>query len=212
LCALRPRVHAAIAASAPKTVFVKTHSFAGLHAGVPLLTPQVSAGAICVVRNPLDVAVSMAHHFGIDLDAAIAYLGDERAATENSALFVSEFLGSWSQHVASWAAMEGPRILILRYEDLLEKPAKTFGKVARLVGLDADRVRVERAIGHANFQSLSAQERRDGFAEAPVAGRHFFRSGRANQWRGQLTRDQVQRLLAAHREQMQRFRYLPAGY
>src|SRR5262249_9567110 len=71
LCALRPQVHAAIAAAAPRTVFVKTHSLAGAHAGVPLLTPAVSAGAICVVRNPLDVVISMSHHFGIGLDAAI---------------------------------------------------------------------------------------------------------------------------------------------
>jgi len=142
LCALLGYVHAAIAAAAPRSVFVKTHSMAGVHDGVPLLTPAVTAGAICVVRNPLDVAISMSHHFAIDLDAAIDYLGDERSATGNSELFVSEFLGSWSAHVRSWADIEGPRILVLRYEDLLDKPAKAFGKVARLVGVDGDRARI----------------------------------------------------------------------
>ncbi len=211
LCALRPQVHAAIAAAAPRTVFVKTHSMAGVHDGVPLLTPQVSAGAICVVRNPLDVAISMAHHFAIDLDAAIDYLGDERAASENSALFVSEFLGSWSAHAKSWADMEGPRILVLRYEDLIDKPAKHFGKVAKLIGVD-DRARVERAVAHASFASLAGMERRDGFVEVPIKGQRFFRAGRINQWREALSRDQVQRVIARHREQMQRFRYVPAGY
>ncbi len=212
LSALRPLVHAAIAAAAPKTVFVKTHSMAGVHDGVPLLTPQVSAGAIYVVRNPLDVVVSMSHHFAIDLDAAIDYLGDERAATENSDLFVSEFLGSWSQHVQSWAEMEGPRILVLRYEDLLDKPGKGFGKAARLIGLDADRGRAARAIAHASFSSLAGMERRDGFVEVPTKGKRFFRSGRSNQWREALSREQVMRTVTQHREQMQRFRYVPAGY
>ncbi|HEY8010634.1 MAG TPA: sulfotransferase domain-containing protein [Rudaea sp.] len=212
LCALRPQVHAAIAAAAPKTVFVKTHSMAGTLDGVALHTPHVTAGAICIVRNPLDVAVSMSHHFTIGIDAAIDYLGDARAATGNSELFTSEFLGSWSQHVQSWTAMQGPRVLILRYEDLLEKPAKGFGKVARLVGLDADRGRVERAIGHADFQSLAGMEKRDGFVEVPIKGKHFFRAGRSNQWREALTRAQVNRIIADHREQMQRLRYLPAGY
>src|SRR5580765_857123 len=46
LCALRPRVHAHIAASALKTVFVKTHSAAGMHDGVPLHKPDVTARAI----------------------------------------------------------------------------------------------------------------------------------------------------------------------
>ena len=63
LCALRPAVAAAIVAEAPRTVFVKTHSMAGVHDGTPLITPQGTAGAIYVVRNPLDVVISMSHHF-----------------------------------------------------------------------------------------------------------------------------------------------------
>ncbi|WP_347262256.1 sulfotransferase domain-containing protein [Rudaea sp.] len=211
LCALRPQVHAAIAAAAARTVFVKTHSMAGVIDGVPLLTPQVSAGSIYVVRNPLDVAISMSHHFGIDLDAAIDYLNNENSATENSELFVSEFLGSWSQHVKSWADMESERILILRYEDLLEKPAKWFGKVARMAGTE-DRARVERAVRHSDFRALAEMEKRDGFVEVPIKGKRFFRAGRSNQWREKLSRDQVARIVAAHREQMQRFGYVPGGY
>jgi len=212
LCALRPQVHAAIAAAAPRTVFVKTHSMAGVHDGIALLTPQVTAGAICVVRNPLDVAISMSHHFGIGIDAAIDYLGDERAATENNELFVSEFLGSWSTHAKSWADIESARVLVLRYEDLLEKPAKGFGKVARLVGLDADRGRIERAVRNASFQNLAGMERRDGFVEVPIKGKQFFRSGRANQWRDVLSREQIGRIVGRQREQMARFRYIPPGY
>lgn len=212
LCALRPEAHAAIAAAAQRTVFVKTHSMAAIHNGVALITPQVTAGAVCVVRNPLDVVISMADHFAITIDEAIAYLGDERAATANSDLFVSEFLGSWSQHVKSWADMEGPRVLLLRYEDLLEKPAKGFAKVARLIGLDGDRGRIERAIAHASFGALAAMEKRDGFVEVPIKGKRFFRSGRANQWREALTREQISSVIVTHREQMQRFRYVPAGY
>ena len=212
LCALRPQVHAAIAAAAPKTVFVKTHSMAGAMDGVPLLTPSVSAGSIYVVRNPLDVVISMSHHFGIDLDAAIDYLNNENSATENSELFVSEFLGSWSQHAKSWADMESERILILRYEDLLDKPAKYFGKVARMIGADNDRIRVERAIRHSDFRALADMEKRDGFVEVPIKGKRFFRAGRSNQWREKLSRDQVTRIVETHRTQMQRFGYVPGGY
>jgi len=211
LCALRPQVHAAIAAAATKTVFVKTHSMAGAIDGVPLLTPQVSAGSIYVVRNPLDVAISMSHHFGIDQDAAIDYLNNENSATENSEMFVTEFLGSWSQHVKSWADLESERILILRYEDLLDKPAKWFGKVARMVGTE-DRARIERAIRHSDFRALAEMEKRDGFVEVPIKGKRFFRAGRSNQWREKLSREQVARIIKAHREQMQRFGYVPGGH
>ena len=212
LCALRPQVAAAIVAEAPRTVFVKTHSMAGMHEGTALITPQGTAGAIYVVRNPLDVAISMSHHFAIDLDAAIEYLGDERAATENSNLFVTEFLGSWSQHVKSWTDAESDRVIIVRYEDLIEKPAKAFGRVAKLVGVDNDRARITRAIAHASFASLSNMEKRDGFVEVPIKGKRFFRAGRINQWREALTREQVERVIGRHREQMQHFKYVPAGY
>ncbi len=209
---LRPRVQAEIAAAAPKSVFVKTHNLAGVHEGFPLHNPSVSAGAIYVVRNPLDVTISMSHHFGINLDDAIMYLGNESAATENTDLFVTEFLGSWSQHVKSWSEFDNDRILVLRYEDLLDKPAKGFGKIARLVGLGEDRKHIERAIRHASFNTLVELERRNGFTEVPIKGKRFFRAGRANQWRQVLSREQVMRIIADHREQMARWRYLPAGY
>ncbi|HET7929778.1 MAG TPA: sulfotransferase domain-containing protein [Rhodanobacteraceae bacterium] len=58
------------------------------------------------------------------------------------------------------------KIIVLRYEDLLDKPAKHFAKVAKLFGLGQDKARIERAIAHAKFQTLSALERTHGFVEA----------------------------------------------
>lgn len=40
----------------------------------------------------------------------------------------------------------------------------------------------------------------------------FFRTGRANEWRDALNRQQVQRVVNTHREQMQRFKYVPMGF
>jgi hypothetical protein len=164
------------------------------------------------VRNPLDVAVSMTHHFGIGADEAIERLADENVATANDALFVSQILGSWSAHVKGWADLANERVLVLRYEDLIGKPAKSFAKVARLVGLGQDRARIDRAIGHAGFQNLAAMEKKHGFIEASDKGARFFRKGRVNEWREALSREQVVRVIDAHREQMQRFGYVPAGY
>ena len=212
IAVLRPQVHAAIAQRAQGTRFVKTHNMAGSFDGHPLHNWQVSAGAICVVRNPLDVAISMTHHFGLGLDEAIERLGDENVATANDALFVSQMLGSWSLHVKGWADMANASVLIMRYEDLLDKPAKQFAKIAKLVGLGQDRHRIDRAVKHAGFQSLSSLEKKHGFVEASDKGTRFFRKGRVNEWREALSREQVQRVIGAHREQMQRFGYVPAGY
>lgn len=212
LAALRPQVHARIAAHARGTRLVKTHNRAGTFDGHPLQNMTVTAGAIYVVRNPLDVAVSMTHHFGLTADEAIDRLGDERVATENNALFVSQILGSWSRHVKSWADIPSERVIVLRYEDLLAKPLKQFARAARLLGLAGDRALIERAVRHSTFDTLASMERRHGFVEASDKGTRFFRQGRMNQWRDILSREQVQRLVDSHREQMVRFRYLPPGY
>lgn len=212
VCALRPAVQAQLAGNASGTLFVKTHNYWGGFGDHPLHNPAVTAGGIYVVRNPLDVAVSMTHHFGLDLDSAIDFLGNEDTATENESRWVSQLLGSWSTHVGSWAGIDHPSFLVVRYEDLLEKPVKTFAKVAKLMGV-TDRQRIERAVGHASFATLAKIERRDGFVEASEkTDARFFRAGRAQQWRQAMSREQVMRVIGRHREQMQRYRYIPPGF
>jgi hypothetical protein len=39
----------------------------------------------------------------------------------------------------------------------------------------------------------------------------FFREGKAGQWKKVLTKEQVAAIVSAHREQMARFGYVPAG-
>jgi hypothetical protein len=207
ICALRPRVHAAIAAQSPGTRLVKTHNCAGFVERHPLHEASVTAGAIYVVRDPRDVAVSLSHHFGLDLDAAIERLGDNRVATANDELFVTQVLGSWSHHVRSWADLAGPRVIVLRYEDLLADPVAGFTQAARLLKLDGDRARVERAVSHASFKGLATQEDREGFAERSDKTARFFRDGSAGQWRTELTPAQAARVLARHGAQMARFGY-----
>lgn len=212
---LRPQVQALIAQRAQGTRLLMTHNFAGSFDGQPTINWQVTAGAICVVRNPLDVAVSMTHHFGLTQDEAIERLGDDRVASENDQLFVSHIIGSWSTHVRSWAdaAEQSPgKVMVLRYEDLLEKPAKHFAKAAKLIGLGSDKGRIERAVKHTSFQTLSALEQKHGFVEAVDEKTRFFFKGRANQWREALSREQVQRIVGDHRDQMARFKYVPAGF
>ena len=60
---LRPKVHQWMAISRGQDVFVKTHNIIGTIDSVPLITPAATAGAIYVVRNPFDVAISFAHHY-----------------------------------------------------------------------------------------------------------------------------------------------------
>jgi hypothetical protein len=196
----------------PDSVFVKTHYFLGERDGVPLHNMDVTAGAIYIVRNPLDVVLSMVPHFNITLDEAIGILRDENAGTKPTKTHVSEFYGSWSTNVKSWTQNPNPQLLTMRYEDLLEKPRSNFKRVTNFLGLKPSTERLERAIRFSSFKVLKAQEEKTGFKERPEGARAFFREGKKEQWRAKLTPEQVRRIVDDHREQMERFGYVPKDY
>ncbi|MBX3445556.1 MAG: sulfotransferase domain-containing protein [Parvibaculaceae bacterium] len=196
----------------PDSVFVKTHDYLGEHSGVPLHNMEATAGAIYIVRNPLDVVLSMMPHFGITLEAAIEMLANESAGSASSDRHVPEHYGSWSTHVRTWTRNPSPGLLVMRYEDMLDKPKKSFKTVANFLGLKPSPDRLDRAIRFSSFKVLKAQEEKEGFRERPEVSKSFFREGKRDQWREKLTPDQVRRIIADHHEQMDRFGYIPEDY
>ena len=210
--ALRPKVHEAFTRAHPDSVFAKTHNMLGEAEGVPLITMERTAGAIYVLRNPLDVCLSLADHFGLGLDGAAAMLNDPAAGSLTDERTVFEVYGTWAQHALSWTKEERPNLLWLRYEDMLEKPHQTFGRAARFLGLTPPRPRLEKAIRFSSFKVLANQEATRGFRERSVHSKRFFRVGQAGQWRKALSPEQVKAIVAVNREQMARFGYLPKEY
>ena len=211
LARLRPEVHALIAKSAPDTVMVKTHNALVEVAGAPMITQTLTAAAVYVVRNPLDVAVSYADHLGESVDNIITIMESKGFETPASAQHVPEHHGDWSTHVESWTGRAHPQLHVVRYEDMSARPGPTFRALAAFLGLKPPRERLERAIRHSSFRALRAQEERTGFIErTPVQGR-FFRAGKVGGWRRVLDDAQIRRVVERHRTQMARFGYVPPG-
>ena len=205
---LRPRVQAAIAASRKGTVMVKTHTMLTRLSGVPSHDPDLTAGAIYIVRDPRDIAVSYADHLGIAIDATIDSMATPDAVTYTTRNGVAEFLGSWSQHVTSWTAQEGPTVLVLRYEDMLADPETAFGRVAAFLHLDTPPALLSKAIANTGFEQLVRLESGRGFRERSPEQARFFRKGRAGGWRVMLTPHQSTRIAADHGPVMRGFGYL----
>ena len=211
--ALKERVHKRIARKvADGTVFTKTHNRFGKVNGHPLHNLTVTAGAIVVVRNPLDIVLSMADHFGLSLNDTIKSMANENAFSPSDDVNVATFLGSWSSHVASWTTQNHAGILVIRYEDMLDQPLETFTRVATLLGLGDDRPRIERAVRFSSFSELRKQEIELGFIEKSLHSDYFFRAGRKNQWAEQLSTEQIASITTQHRVQMERFNYIPMKY
>ncbi len=209
IIALKPAAHRRMTQAFPDSVFVKTHNRLGLAYGHPLITLDCTAGAIYVLRNPLDVVVSMAHHYAVGLDQAIAMLNDSNLAPAATELIIPQFLGDWSGHVRSWTTAPNAGLKVVRYEDMLSRPVATFGAVAGFLGLKPPRQRLAKAIEFSSFKVLHAQEDAGGFKERAIGGENFFRVGRAGQWRGRLSARQIDAVVSAHGGEMEGFDYLP---
>jgi hypothetical protein len=205
---MRPLVHRDLTQAFPGAVFVKTHNMVGYVEGVPLVTPELTAGVIYIMRDPRDVAISYSHHLGLGLDETIAFMANPEAAVGGTDAKVYEKHSSWSNHVVSWTPSPDPHLLVLRYEDLLADPVGRFGRVVRFLGGPPAPERLAQAVRFSDFDVLSGQERDRGFTERPASAERFFRSGRAGQWREILTADQVARIERDHGTVMARFGYL----
>ena len=210
--ALRPKVHAHLAESSPHNRVIKTHVCQAEQGGVPLITWEVSAGAIYVLRNPLDTVLSLAAQGAMTIDDAIAVMGRPGNVIRPSAEHVAVHFGSWSENVASWTAKREPRILVLRYEDLLAQPEKMFERVVGFLGFPCTPLEVERATRFSSFEELRRQEQAGGFEERSELADAFFREGRQGEWRERLTAEQVDLICRQHGPQMARFGYLPDEY
>jgi hypothetical protein len=193
----------------PDDVFVKTHNASVVFLGYPMMHQDLTAGAIYIVRNPLDVCISLSHHYGTDLDTTIDILADPSIGSKTNDKIVYEVHKSWSIHVDSWTNPPRPGLAVLRYEDMLNNPIKTFGGLSQFLGLNPPRKRLERAIERASFKTLRRQEDEQGFKEKSPFAQKFFRDGRAGQWRELLTPAQIDKVVTSHKEQMQRFGYWP---
>ena len=53
-------------------VFVKTHNALAIDRGHSLINFAVTSGAVYIVRNPLDVAISLSHHMNKTIDETIS--------------------------------------------------------------------------------------------------------------------------------------------
>ncbi len=208
---LRPAVHRAIADAQPGVVFVKTHAILATAGGTPLITPEVTFAAIYIVRNPLDVAVSFADHYGLTPAEGARAICFSGLAIDPRAGQVKQHLSDWSSHVRSWLAAEGLKRHLVRYEDLSTAPLPQFTRVVEFLGLTPDRDRVGRAVRNASFRALARQERERGFRERSRHSRRFFRSGSVGNWHKVLQPQDVELIVRSHGPMMRELGYVAAN-
>ena len=213
LLRLRSDFHRQLASTVLAPWFAKTHdAFQQSGDGRALFPAEASAGCIYIVRNPLDVAISYAHHEGRSIDWSIARMADPDARLawwrQGVSSSLPEALSSWSGHVTSWLDQTLVPVHCVSYETMVQDPGTAFTGVLRFAGLEVEAERLGAALAASRFDVLRDQESAAGFGEKTQISPSFFRQGRAGGWRDVLTRDQVARIVESHGSVMARLGYL----
>ena len=196
-------------------LYIKVHdAFSRDGNGDPLFPPDVSIGAIYLVRDPRDVAVSYTHHKGHgDFERTVKGMN---SPTQSLGGYgrpqLRQWTYGWSGHYRSWHEQEAIPVLTVRYEDMLADTARELGRMARFLGLPAadDPALLAAAVDASRFDRLQSLETQQGFSERPEASRSFFRSGKAGEGRSVLPAALQHEICDAHGALMAELGYLPA--
>jgi aryl sulfotransferase len=206
---LIPCIYRAHAARLAGVTWAKTHECRTV-GGQPLHPADVTHGAVYIVRDPRDVAVSYADHLRISLDAAISRLNDPDLVVAHAGPRWNpqrpQPVGRWSDHVTGWVDSDLAPVVV-RYEDLIADTQRAATSVLATSWVEVDAGRLARPVAAAGFDALAAAEEAHGFHERPPGVDRFFRSGRAGAWREHLTPTQARRIVDDHGAVMERFGY-----
>ena len=184
---------------------IKTHNICGRIAGLSHPDPDMTLAAICVVRDPRDVAVSYASHYGRSLDQAVELLQKEDNFTfQQDNPFRKSLIGSWRTSFTSWLDAPFP-VLAVRYEDLVAAPEQEIARILEFLKLKPA-VPPSEIARLTSFANLSGLEKSEGFGEASEKAERFFRKGSTGQWRDHAA--QVGGLTKAFRPLMTQLGYL----
>ncbi|MCO7227301.1 sulfotransferase domain-containing protein [Pleionea sp. CnH1-48] len=210
---LRPEVEQYWANQETHWKFRKVHdAYTYSDDGKPMISDSTLNGAIYIVRNPLDICISLAYHLGHkDIDKSIQQMADPNfslaSSNKNYNKQLPQQLSTWSEHVRSWINTKEINVHIIRYEDMQAFPVSTFKKAAHFCGLNASTKEIEQAVKKSQFSALQEEEQSEGFNEQ-VNSSAFFRSGRSGNWKSVLSDFQINKMIENHYDVMSHFGYI----
>ena len=211
---LRPEIYRQIASDSGETVFHKVHdAYRLLPNGDPLFPPEITRAVIYFIRNPLDVAISFAHHSGTTIDRMIEGMNNPTYTfcSKNTRLHnqLRQQLSTWSGHVKSWTDQKNMPVIILKYENMLKNPLDTFKKAVSFVNLEVSDKKIEKSLCFSRLEELQKQEEKNGFREKSPGSASFFRKGTTGEWKTVLTKQQMKSLVEVHVDTMKKYGYWP---
>ena len=171
---------------------------------------------IYILRDPREVAVSLYYYL-----LKMGVLRDGYSIDDFVVRFIKadvvpylDRMGCWEDHVLSWLRMRmgKPGFLLIRYEDLVDNPAKQLAKLAPLLGVDPTPEIIERAVNECsagNMRSLETKQSKDWLVtKKSRQDIRFVREAKTGGWRDKLSASSVLAIEQAWGATMRELGYL----
>lgn len=179
--------------------------------GLPLIPNSGSRVALYLIRNPLDVVLSLANHTGLNIaDTIDKYMNCEEGAFIKKGKTAQQYyqlMGTWAMHAASWLNQKDIPVHVIRYEDMKATPFETFKAAVAQMQLNYSDEAILNAIEACDFKKLKQQEVNKGFKEKAIPSSAFFFKGETGRWKQELTNEQIQKIMTVNESMMKRYGY-----
>ena len=147
---------------------------------------------IYIVRDPRDVVLSY-----YDFQRKYRHYEDKYPLEKYVGDFVEGRLnsigwGTWGENVASWLYTRGKTkgFLLMRYEDMMENPARELTRVSEFLGIPPDPARIADAVAKSSADKMREMEKRESGQWVATKNHRqdipFVRVAKAGGWKEKL--------------------------
>ena len=198
--------------------FLKTHAAFVKIQDCNFTDLKNTLGAIYIVRDPRNVAISFAYHYSQEIDNSVNDMLYEKANLVANTHLPHTFISSWGRNYNSWKQL-GKRVLIIKYEDLVEKKKETLIKILNffknlgIKNLNVEDTKINNLIKETDFIKMKNLEKKTTFKES-VIDKHtgkkkpFFNLGPNNDWKKILSNKNKEKIESKFFSEMKELGYL----
>jgi hypothetical protein len=196
-----------------KFLFKKCHdAYFKAKNGEWMFPAEATNCCIYLIRNPLDMAVSLSFHNGAGIDQAVSQINTSGYGLCSGVNFcpnqLRQRMGTWAEHVVSWENAPGINVHVMKYEEMKSDPVETFFKTIEFIGMNRTREAVEKALELSSMDRLKKYENKYGFREKPANAKNFFREGKTGRGKDLLTENHVKSIIDNNGEIMKKHGYI----
>ena len=175
---------------------------------------NTSLGFIYIYRDPRDIIISYSKYLGQKYDDTIDFMinGQLRNPQKNEGR-LPEIILNWGDHYNSWKKFNKVPSLFLKFEEVKENPAKEIYKIVNFfkknynIQIKNKDLKIENIIKTSDFNKLKQIEQESFFPENQDNSSIFFRKGSSEQWKENLSDNQINLISNRFKSEMKELKY-----